>query len=249
MFAMKQREHRHQQFMAYKRIAEDAGYGRHREVDFRTRATATTNGTQEAAAGQEWTLPFLADTDTTALATMTKEPTPQALAKGLSNEFMCGFRAITCVVDQQLTTLTPTELMEIASKSGEMIVVIKQGDQTLYERALSHILRGVPGVVLRADATNAAAGTPNVNVKAELVPTDEGDDFDDPIVILPGGSLKLEIKGQGQWVTTDALVFEIQLHGWVSTEGESVASAKVGRLSELAALNKSQIQKRASASR
>lgn len=244
-FSMIQRQHRLEQFIAYKKVAEAIGYGRHKECDFRTRATLDSDGNQEAAAGSEWTLPFLADTDTTVLAKMTRDPKPSALAKGLPNEFMCGFRSITAVIDQQLTTLTKTELMEIASKSGEMIVVIKQGDQVLYERSLAKILRGVPGVVNRADATNAAAGTPNVNVQAELVPSDEGDDFDDPIVIFPQGSLTLEIKGQGAWTTTDDIVFEIQLHGWVSTQGMSVSAAKVGRLSELAAETKQQLMNRA----
>lgn len=238
MYAMHQRFHRLEQFLAYKKVAENAGYGRHRECDFRTRASAVTNGAQEAAAGSEWTLPFLADTDTNVLALMTREPKPQALAKGLSNEFMCGFRAVTVCVSQQTTTLSETELMEIAHKSGEMLLRIKQGDQILYERLVSKILRGVPGVVNRADATNAAAGTPNVNVRAEFVPSDEGDDFDDPIVVFSGGSLVIEIVGQGQWTTTDAITFEVQLHGWVSSPGESVTKSKVGRLSQLAAMSK-----------
>lgn len=241
MYSMIQRQHRLEQFLAYKKVAENAGYGRHREMDFRTRAVCTTNGAQEAAAGSEWTLPFLADTDTNVLALMTREPKPQALAKGLSKEFMCGFRSITVVVDQQLTTLTVTELMEIASKSGEMVLQIKQGDQILYERLLSKILRGVPGVVNRADASNAAAGTPNVNVKGEYVPTDEGDDFDDPIVVFTGGSISIEIKGQGQWTTTDAITFEVQLAGWVSSPGDSVTKS-VGRLNFLAGLNKQQLE-------
>jgi hypothetical protein len=238
---MLQRQARHQQFQAYKTIAELLGYGRHREVDFRSRAVLDTDGAQEAAAGVQWTSDFLADTDTNVLALMTREPKPSLFGKGLPNEFMFGARSLSVVVNQQTTTFTDTEIMEILRKSREMILQIKSGADIVFERQLAHLLRGAPGLEVHSDGQAAP-----VTVRSTIVPITEGDDIDDPIVVFPNGSLQAQLIGQGAWTTTDDITVELELHGWVSIKGAIDASGKVARLSELAGVGKGELERRIS---
>jgi hypothetical protein len=232
-----QKAARHQQYMAFKAIAEAIGYGLIRQVDIRTRATFDTDGNQEqATAGASWSLEFFKEADSVnALALRTKEPIITG-GKAIPDEYMLGFRAVTLEVPQQTTTFTGTELMEIMHKLSLAVLQMKSGPQIVLERRCGYLLSGYGGVTAREDATNAAAGTANVLIRDKLSKMQEGDDIDDPIVVLPGGSFSAEIYGEGPWTTTDDVPCELSLHGWVAHEGEPADKAKLATLSELYAL-------------
>lgn len=230
---MLQRQARHQQFMAFKEIADALGYSRIKQTELRSRFTLDTDGAQEAAANVAWTAQFMNDSATAPLAQRTLKPKLQD-GQALPNEYLMCIRALSLVHNQMITTETETELMEICRKlGGGAVLEGLSGQDSFVERHAGFLLVGVPGIEVREDATNAAAGTPNVNVRGKITKMIEGDDLDDPLVLFPGGSMSWVLHGEGAWTSTDDIPIDLVGHGWIAFKGGVDASGKVGMLSDL----------------
>jgi len=221
---------RHQQFKAFRDFARGIGFGRIREADFRSRLTLDTDGVHEAAADVEWKASFLGDASTKPLALRTIEP---SLASGQSmpNEYMVCIAGVSIVHNQHITTETDAELEELLGKLGsESVLEIKNGPETIVEKAAGRFLVGTPGVAVRQSTLAAGAAT---GVRGGLERMTEGADLSDPLVVLPGGSLAIRLIGQGAWTTTDDIPLDFVGHGWIAMTGNVDSASKVAYLNDL----------------
>ncbi len=218
-----QKQQRHQQYMAFRAIAEKLGFGRIRQSDFRTRFTIDTDGAQEAAANVEWKATFLNDSLTAPLALRTNEP-QIASGQALPNEYLMCIRALSFEHDQHITTESDIELEEICSKLGQSILHIKTGSDIVLEKRTGYLMVGYPAVDTRQGALAAAAAP---TVRGRLHKMEEGDDLDDPLILFPGGSVAIVLNGQGQWTGTDDVPVDVVGHGWIAMQGEVAKTSKV----------------------
>lgn len=221
---------RHDQFMMARALAASIGFGFARQIDLRTRCILKTNGAQEAPADTEWKISFLSDALTDPLAERTTEPKLQD-GQALSNEYLLVLPALTVEHDQHITTETDVELEEIASKVSECILQMKTGTNNFFEKRAGYYFNGRAGHV--AAQGSVAAGPIAATVRSVLVPMKEGGDLDDPIIIFPGGSMNVQLFGQGQWVTTDDVPLTLTYHGWAFLEGFPAKNGKVVTMNEI----------------
>jgi hypothetical protein len=221
---------RHSQFAQFRKLAQRAKFGRIRQSDLKSRATLDTDGADEAAAGVGVTVEFLNDTSTV-LAVRTLEPRLRADTP-TGNEYIYCARAATLLVNQQTTTFSETELMEICSKFSRKVLQLVTGQDCILEKQAGFMVSGAPGIVVHEDATNAAAGTPNVTVRANIIPSKEGEDLDDPLLIFPGASIKAILHGEGAWTSTDDVPVDLIFHGWLAYRGSVEAGQKVLSMQE-----------------
>lgn len=222
---------RHSQYSTFRKFAIPAGFGRLRQNDFRTLLVLKTGAAQEAAAGVEWSGDFFkddasgetGDTSPTLLVNRTKEPTIKDNSP-TTNEFLFCARALSLEIDQNVTTLTETEVQEVLHMLGRCVLQIKNGQDVIFEKKAGYLLAGYPGIDLRQGALASAAAN---GTRGRVHPMREGDDFDDAFIVFPGGSVSARLVGEGQWTTTDDVPVTLALHGWTAAKGAVTAGAQV----------------------
>lgn len=214
---------RHVQFKNFRQLAKPRGYGRFRQMDLRTRVTLDTDGAQEAAAGVGWTADFFGDTSSV-LAVRTKEP-KIAADTPMGNEFLFCARALSLEIPHALTTLTPTEKQEVLQVMSKNILQIKAGPDIVFEKQIGYLLAGDAAGIQSHDGSNGAGAS--VAQTGPVSPQREGDDLDDAFIIFPGAAVSATIHGVGQWTTTDDVIVQLTLHGWLALKGSVEAGVRV----------------------
>jgi hypothetical protein len=231
---------RHEQYIAFRGLAEAMGYGRIRMADLRTRVTINTNGAQEAAADTEWLADFFNDAAGDPLAERTRQPMIIS-GQGMPGEFCGCYPEATCEFDQHATTLTDAEVSEFCSKMGESVLCLETGDLRFLEKRIGYFLTGRPAPKAGPQQGTASATSPFglgtvTGARGIIEPMAKGLELDDPLLMLPHASIVAQVHGQGQWTTTDAIVFILTFHGWTAMQGPAARLGKVMNLSDAVAI-------------
>jgi hypothetical protein len=214
------------QYQQFKQLAFDVGFGKQipMKTEIRTRATYDSDGAQESASN-EFALQFFEDT-TSIVERKSQDPKIQA-GIALSTEFLHAGHAISFVVHQQSSTHTATEINEVLEKMMTHVLQLKNATEVIYERPVGYLLASDPGWILSNDGANGAGAS--LASRSRLQKMEIGDDFEDPLIIAPGASLKATlVGGPTSWTTTDDVTVEVHIHAWKAVRGPN--SVKTGAI-------------------